>query len=352
MEFSLHDHTRMMMAVNDANWTVSKMEFSLSMQPSNVATMLDNSTHWLRSAIQWKWSIAEREMYRIRVSLIGENNRKRADIRRDIDDMWKARKSTKMRQFKDTLSDVRSAYKNVVDDRNTIVHGNIEFPDVRTDLHVPDARVSTDSPTYRFYNPGDAVMVRGDNRVPQNADALREVNKKADQLLQSIYAMWIAIDPTYVIESDLAIHDATPDSIGFGPNGEKQTHVSAKFSLSDVLKHEEVSHYNCNTCGWMCKANPSQEPMCCNERMVAFTWKQCPECEIAAIDNGPACWHMRMAEYYENGGHPPDIVRFTLDLSVLRHCIDLANQAGANDLVCELKIGTTQIKIWANAGSS
>ena len=291
----------------------------------------------------------------MRVSLIGENKGKRADIRRDIDDMWDARKSTKMRPFKDILKDVRSAHKDLVNDRNTIVHGNIEFPAVHTDIHIPDVRFSTDPQRFRFYNPGDAVMVRQGNRVPQKADALREVNKKADHLLQSIYAMWIAIDPMYVMESDLAIHDATSDSIAFGPNGEKQTHMSGKFSLSDVLKHEEVSDYRCNTCRRICHANPSQEPVCCNERMVAFTWKQCPECEIVAIDNGPACWHMRMAKYYENGGTPPappDSVSFSLDLSVLQNSIDAANQAGANDLVFGLQLGTGQIEIWGGTGDA
>ena len=329
------------------------MNFLLPFQPNNTATLLDNSTHWLRSAIHFKWSIAELEMYRIRVTLIGDSKQGKAYIGRDIEALWKARKNTRMRPLKNELTDVHNAYLNIRDDRNTLVHGNIEFPDPSTDLHVPDARFPAVGQRSRFHKPGRAVMTKEGREVPQNADALREVNGKAEQLLQAIYAMWLAIDPRFKGESNRRIYNASDPGIGFGPNGEKTDRVQFEFNLSDVLKHEGISNYVCNVCGWRCVANPSQEPTHCDTLMVPFTWKECPECDIVAIENGPACWHMILAEYYENG-EPP--FAFTVRLSGVKAVLEQAISEGADDLILEIPIissGQSQVRhTWVKAPMS
>lgn len=240
------------------------MEFWLPLRPKNTATLLDNSTHWLRSAIQFKYSVAEREIYRIRADLIGESRDGKGYIDRDIKDMWKAtkKKNTKVRFYKNELSEVRSAHARIVDDRNTIVHGNIEILPQNNEFHIPDSGGSMTSGFIPFYRPGRVVMVRGENNVHQNSIALREINEKADQLLSAIYSMWIAMDPRYGVSGNIRIDSASSPDIGFGPNGEKIARIKGEFNLMDILNLEGTSH---------------------------DIRKECPECDIVATENGPAC---------------------------------------------------------------
>ena len=290
------------------------MEFLLPFHPKNTATLLDNSTHWLRSAIQFKWSIAEHEIYRIRTALIGESRDRRGYISRDIKDLWKARRSKKVRSYEHELSEVRSAHERIVDDRNTIVHGNIEILPQSNEFYVPDSRVSMTSDLIPFYRPGRVVMVRGENNVDQNAIALRGINEKADQLLSAIYSMWIALDPRYEVEGEIRIDSASSPDIGFGPNAEKTARIARGFNLSDV---------------------PNQEG---TDQGVG---KECPECNIAAIENGQMCSHMAMADYYENGRS----LILTVQIPEARSMLEQLNQVGANDLILEFSLDTGEFKI-------
>ena len=318
------------------------MEFWLPLHPKNTATLLDNSTHWLRSAIQFKWSIAEHEIYRIRTVLIGESRDERGYISRDVKDLWKARKSKDVRSYENELSNVKIAYDRIVDDRNTIIHGNLDILPQIDEFYVPDLRASATSGFIPFYRPGRVVMVREEKEVSQNAVVLREINEKADQLLFAIYAMWIAMDPRYGVEVNRRIDSASSPDIGFGPNGEKTARFTGRFNLRDILNLEGTSHYICKICDQTYIANPSQEPVCCNVQMVKLIWKECPECDIVAIENGPSCWHMAMADYYENGVSRTFTVRLSIE-----YLIEQLNQVGADNLVLEFSPATGKLQlIW------
>lgn len=299
------------------------MEFWLPLHPKNTATLLDNSTHWLRSAIQFKWSVAEREIYRIRTELIGESRDGRGYIGRDIKDMWKEtkKKNTKVRLYKNELLEVRSAHARIVDDRNTIVHGNIEIIPQTNEFHVPDSGVSMTSGFIPFYRSGRVVMVRSENNVHQNSIALREINEKADQLLSAIYSMWIAMDPRYGgVDGNIRIDSASSPDIGFGPNGEKIARITGEFNLRDILNLEGMSH---------------------------DIRKECPECDIIAIENGPACWHMAMADYYENGVSCTLTARLSIE-----HLLEQLNEVGADNLVLEFSPDTGKLRlIWEKSAS-
>lgn len=296
------------------------MEFLLPFHPKNTTTLLDNSTHWLRSAIQFKWSIAEHEIYRIRTALIGESRDRRGYISRDIKDLWKVRKSKKVRSYEHELSNVKNVYDRIVDDRNTIVHGNIEILPQSNEFYVPGSRVSMTSDLIPFYRPGRVVMVRGENNVDQNAIALRGINEKADQLLSAIYSMWIAMDPWFGVEGELRINSASSPDIGFGPNLEKAARIVGGFNLSDILNQEGIDH---------------------------GIRKECPECSVVATEDGPACWHMAMADYCENGVSRTLTIRLSID-----HLIEQLNQVGANSLVLEFSPNTGELQLmWEKSAS-
>lgn len=322
------------------------MEFQLPLHPTEIATLLDNPTHWLRSVVQFKWSVAERELYRIRILLIGKNQRDRGDIRHDIDELWKGRKTTKLRPYKKALTEVRDAYSAMKDDRNTITHGNIEFTEMTGKVHVADLQLDSDITRTNMHRPGHATMSRSGKRVAQNAAALREINQKADRLLNAIYTLWRQINPRYEFSSKLRIDNASDPSIRF-ENGEKEITVSGEYNLSDVLATEPVYDYVCKACGWQCIANPSQNPHCCDTAMIQFTWKECPEpeCDQAAIKNGTMCWHMALAEHYENGGAPVWEMRIPNARKKLREMLKQADLYDKDDLVIKTDF-SNQTKYW------
>ncbi len=303
------------------------MEFSLPIQPQGSATLLDNPTHWLRSVVQFKWSIAERELHRFRISVAGKDPAEKADMRRDLETLWREkRKDAALRPLIPLLSSVRDAYKDVVDERNTLVHGSIELDDFSCELHVPDASQSVSGPSLPFHKPGTVVMARGQMRLTQDAKTLRDVNVKMDALLQSIYELWVASDPVLNVEVNAKITEATPSNIGFDSQGKKEATFSGSVKLQQILATESVDHYACSMCRYICYAKSSDEPVHCGLPMTRLVWTECPECDIVAVENGQMCWHMQMSRYYERDDEP--LVQINFDRSFL---VQLLSELEKND---------------------
>ena len=276
------------------------MDFQLMLGPAHTATLIDNSTHWLRSAVLFKWSRAELALFGVRKFLVETPPKVRsADLTKDIEALWKARKSTSLRRYREELSAVRSAYQALKEDRHTLVHGRVEVADWSHTVVHNDP--STHTQSFLGNEPGSVEMVRHGHRIPQTAVALRPIAAKAEALLLAIRKLEVALDPTFVIEGRLQISEDSAPEFHFG-EGRRAIEIKNKVNMSQVLQTEEVNDYRCATCGWMCKANPSQLPECCGSPMIAFAWKACPECSQAAIENGSACWHMRLAQYFGEGG--------------------------------------------------
>lgn len=305
-------------------------EFQFMLHPCAIDQLLDNATHHLHSVIQFKWSVAEREIHRMMVIMGIKDEGSKAQIERDTKDL-RRNKSSATKPYRNQIQKVHAAVFNVNDDRNTLTHGRIEIPPITLPpIHIV---LSESSPLQeaRFARPGTMSMTRRGKIIPLTANELRSINRKMDDLLAAIYDLGVAINPTIQITMKVEISDASDPGIHFG-GGKKEADITGRATIDQVLSKEPLNHYRCSTCGWLCRANPSQMPEHCGVPMLTFLWHECPECDTPTIDGVQMCFHSILSRHYRTG----EPLRLTINIGnaeqVIRHWNTIASKTHATTL--------------------
>ena len=329
------------------------MRFTLALHSENVSNLLSNSSHWLRGMIQLKWSLAENDVFQILEQLSERRPTDNANIKPSLQhDMAHMRKKSKDPQsvvynYKDEVSQTWEAYRNVKKDRDTLTHGNIETPNMSGGLDIPDASISVSSPMEPMYKPGKAAMINGRHRVSLDPISLRMVNEKMDRLLRAVRSMWTAVDPTFVFEVKLEISNASDPSIGWDQYGTKKKTVRNTFKLSQIMNQDPISHYRCSSCGTICRSKSGDDSVTCHScgiRMTELKWRECPECDVADIEGGSACWHMMTLRHFENGEGMH--LNFVIPIDSIRRAIEAPDQVSGGNLQVTVDLNNGKVGVY------
>lgn len=140
-------------------------EFQFLLHPKIVDRMLDNATHHLRRAIQFKWSVAEREVRQLRVILGGKKESDSSYLERDVKTL-KKNNILDIQSHRNTILKLHEPYLNPEADRQTLTHGSL----MTSKNGIPPMHVVNGEPTSshwsQIYRPSTMVMTRHGKNIP------------------------------------------------------------------------------------------------------------------------------------------------------------------------------------------
>lgn len=228
----------------------------LLMHPEHITKMLDPATHFLKSAVELKWALAERgvanllEAFRVKYPK-ARGLKAKGRIGEDLSSLKKLADRLEDEAVIKQLRDLRAVVDSARKYRNALAHGKLLCSPRNSRLEVGEGK-----PNIGPIQPliGGTMSMSLESKgvaVALEAEKLREMSDQVNKVLSSMSDIYRDQGFTKIrIRTKLSIEDADPPDISFASDRvEKEASLEAVVDLQDISATAPTEFYACPECG-------------------------------------------------------------------------------------------------------